>query len=146
MVENVPFYATVQAFLEDLTDHPIELDHNNKITKKTGVWKSLNEMKQGIEEAYNIDYHLTSVLYEDDDGLKKKISNEKDYFEAVKCIDGIRFYLMVEFDDSKVKKEPAPVVDLNAPIRTTNWACTRCQARNGPENLRCKVCSLARKN
>jgi hypothetical protein len=145
-IEPEPYYRTVQDFIEDLQDHSIELDNENTITKKTGVWKTYNEFKAAIEETYNIDYYNTEVCYEDDDGLEKKISNEKDYFEAVKCIDCLRFYLVVKFDKAKVKKARAPEPDLNAPIRTTPWACTRCQARNGPENLKCKVCNQQRKN
>ena len=145
-MEQESFYRTVQEFIEDLQEHNVEFDNEKVITKKTGVWKTYNDFKAAIEETYNIDYHLTEVFYEDDDGLEKKVYNEKDYFEAVKCADCLKLLFIVKFDKNKVRKARAPEPDLNAPIRTTPWACTRCQARNGPENLKCKVCMQVRRN
>lgn len=138
----LPYYPNVQALLEDLQDHPVELLHNSQTTKHNGVWKTFTEFKQGIENVYNIEFYNTQVEYEDENGIFQKIGNEHDYFEAVKTVDGLRFFLKVEFDDKKVSKAVAQ--PANVPLNTTPWACRRCQARNGPENLRCKVCSQAR--
>lgn len=137
------YYQNVQALLEDLQDHPVELLHNSDTKKVTGVWKTFNDFRQGIENAYNIEFYNTQVEYEDDNGIFKKIGNEKEYFEAVKTVDGLRLFLKVGFDDSKVARAP-PAANPNIPISTAPWACKRCQARNAPENMRCKVCSLAR--
>lgn len=138
------YYANVQALLEDLQEHPVELVHNNEVKKLTGVWKSFNDFRQGIENTFNIEFYNTVCEYEDDNGMFYKINNEKDYFEAVKAVDGIRLYLKVNFDDSKVSAKVQPPVNPNAPILTTPWGCKRCQARNVPESIRCKVCSLVR--
>ncbi|OMJ67450.1 hypothetical protein SteCoe_35389 [Stentor coeruleus] len=141
-------YNDFNKFLEDLKSLKTIFYRNNEEKVFQNFCKSFSELKSLLREAYNVEFQYIKAIYEGEDGIKRQLTTENDFFDAIKWVDCIAFYLDVEFDDSRVikpqlaqpKAPQAPIVPTGKP-----WRCGRCQATNPDELMKCKICSFQRR-
>ena len=132
------------AFLEGVVT---VFDHNGIETVFERIFNSFYEFKEKVKATYSIEFNDVEAFYEDGEGMWGKIINEQTYFEGLKWADGIRFYIRVDFDDNKIIKKPEPKI----PEPPTNkslekpWNCSRCQSKNDPSAVACKICKLPKR-
>lgn len=135
-------------FIESLQGVVTVFEHKGEEKTASKVFASFYEFKENLKRTFMVEYSDTIVRYEDGKGFWLKITTENDFFEAIRWVDGIRFYVKVEFDDSKIIqiKQTKYTSSSNSQQGGPIWSCTRCFTKNAIELQKCSVCSLVKRS
>ena len=96
----------MREYIEFLEGVVTVFDHNGIETVFERIFNSFYEFKENVKATYSIEFNDVEAYYEDGKGMDGRIINEQTYFEALKWANGIRFCIIVDFDDNKIIKKP----------------------------------------
>jgi hypothetical protein len=127
-------------FIDKLEGVRVEFDHNGIVTIENKIWKQFYQLKEKVRELYKIDFNNVTAEYEDGRGSWIRIVDEASYYDAIRWVDGIRLFIKISFDETKVIR-PVVVAETPGPVvQGKKWSCHGCHFSNDPGNVRCKVC------
>lgn len=138
----------ITQFIEDLKGLKTIFYRKEEKKEYPNICKSFSELKSLLREAFSVEFQYIKAIYEAENGIKKQIVSESDFFDAITWVDCIAFHLEVEFDESKVIRPQSvqPKVAQNPSVPTGKpWRCGRCQATNPDDIMKCKICSFQRR-